>query len=140
MVYICYNLPGRHEKKMNTLQQLLKEAIDKRHLSMRAAAREIGVAHTTLIRILNGEKCDMPTLQKIAAWLGVTPSSLVDTLNTDDTTTIIAAVLSAEPELAKVFKEAAQRVIDGKMTPGELRDLVSYAAFRFGIGKENNAP
>ena len=124
---------------MNTLQRLLNEKIDKWHLSMRAAAKQIGIAHTTLIRIINGEKCDMPTLQKMAEWLGVTPSSLLDTLDTDDTATNIAAVLSAEPALAKVFNEALQRVKSGKMTQAELKDFISYAAFRFGIGKEDNS-
>ena len=123
---------------MNTLQILLKEELDKRHLSFRAAAREISVAHTTLIRIINGEPCDVPTLQKIAAWLGVAPSSLVDTMDQANTelSTAIAAVISAEPKLAIVFLEASKRLSKGEMTPQELRELVYYAAFRFGIGQE----
>jgi len=123
---------------MNTLQILLKEELDRRHLSFRAAAREINVAHTTLIRIINGEPCDVPTLQKIAAWLGVAPSSLVDTMDQANTelSTAIAAVISAEPKLAQVFIEASKRLSEGKMTPGELRELAYYAMFRFGIGQE----
>jgi len=123
---------------MNTLQILLKEELDRRHLSFRAAAREINVAHTTLIRILNGEPCDVPTLQKIATWLGVAPSSLVDTMDQANTelSSAIAAVISAEPKLATVFLEASKRLSEGRMTPQELRELVYYAAFRFGIGQE----
>jgi len=122
---------------MNTLQRLLNEKIDKWHLSMRAAAKQIGIAHTTLIRIINGEKCDMPTLQKIAEWLGVSPSSLVDTIEPDEITKSIASIISAESTLAQVFIEAGQHVRDGEITPEELRDLAAYAAFRFGLKKRD---
>jgi len=122
---------------MNTLQRLLKEHIDKDHLSMRAAAKQIGVAHTTLIRVINGETYDMPTLQKLAEWLKVTPSSLVDTIEPDDITMSVALIIAAEPTLAQVFIEAGQHVRDGEITPEELRDLACYAAFRFGIKKRD---
>ena len=123
---------------MNILQKLLKEHIDKDHLSMRAAAKQIGVAHTTLIRIVNGEACDMPTLQKLADWLEVSPSSLLDTIESDDITKVVASIISADPILAEAFILAGQHVIDGEMTPEELREIAIYAAWRFSVKKNAN--
>ena len=125
---------------MNTLQKLVKEELDKRHLSYRAAAREIGIAHTTLIRIVDGYQADVPTVQKIAAWLNVSPSSLVDTLEAADSdeeiVRAIATVISSEPELAEVFIEAGKRYNAGTMDLEEVRELARYAAYRFHLGEE----
>ena len=40
------------------IKQLLFDAMHQRNLSVRQAAREIGIAHTTLFRLLN----DRPTI------------------------------------------------------------------------------
>ena len=54
--------------------------------------------------------------QKIADWLGVTPTSIIDAegVGKDALATQIAAVLEMEPKLAQVFGEAMQRVLDGR--------------------------
>lgn len=125
---------------MNTLQQLITEELTTRRLSYRKAAREIGIAHTTLIRIIAGEPCDMPTVQKIATWLNVSPSALVDSMGNgnehQEVINAIVAVISAEPELEYVFLEAGNRLQNGTMSPEEFRELVRYAAFRFNIKME----
>lgn len=39
------------------------------HLGVRDAAREIGLSPTTYSRIENGKPMDVPTLEKLVAWL-----------------------------------------------------------------------
>jgi transcriptional regulator with XRE-family HTH domain len=127
---------------MNALQNLVKEELDVRHISYRKAASEIGIAHTTLIRIVEGYQADVPTVQKIALWLKVSPSSLMDTLETgdgDDVVRAIATIISSEPELAAIFIEAGERFQKGTMSLDEVRELARYAAWRFHIGTEEQS-
>ena len=112
---------------------LLREAQERRGLSDRAMADQIGVAHTTVSRIIAGSPADTATILKIAAWLDVAPSTLIDGLVPDAFASQIASLLRADPDVAKVFQEALHRVLDGRMTPGQFRELASYAAYRFDI-------
>lgn len=125
-----------------TLARLIQERMAANALSMRQAGREIGIAHTTLIRILNGEPYDVATAQKIADWLGVPLSTLLDTGGTsEDKDTLaanIAAVLETEPRLARVFGDAMERVLNGEMSNETFRDLAAYAAFKIQLSEEND--
>jgi transcriptional regulator with XRE-family HTH domain len=124
---------------MNTLSALLKDGLRSRGQSTRSAARQMGVAHTTLIRIQDGKPADVNTLIKICAWLGVSPASVLnaDGMGTDVLAAQIATVLESDPKLAAVFSEAMARIISGEMQPDTLRDLAAYAAYRLGIQKES---
>ena len=53
------------------LQELVKEALHSRRKSIRQAASEIGIAHTTLNRIIDGQPYDLDTARKICDWLQV---------------------------------------------------------------------
>jgi transcriptional regulator with XRE-family HTH domain len=120
------------------LAAVLSDELRRRGLSERAAAREIGVAHTTFGRAVRGEEVDLPTIRKIAAWLNVRPSVLVD-LGVDDDASLadkIELLISSEPELKDIFQEAVERVEQQRMSPGEFRELVRYAAFRMGQSGE----
>ncbi|MGD2158049.1 MAG: hypothetical protein PVG32_14330 [Anaerolineales bacterium] len=108
--------------------ELLRDALDQRKLSVRAAAREIGISHTTLLRALDGENMDIPTIEKIAAWMGIRTSLLLD-LEDDDLVRSVAAFIRQDPEIAEVFQRAVNRLESGKMSPSVLRELVRYASF-----------
>lgn len=127
----------------DTIARLLEERMGERGLSLRKAGREIGVAHTTLARILNGEPYDVPTAEKIADWLGMPLSTLLDTGGaSEDRETLaakIAAVLETEPRLARVFGDAMERVLNGEMSNEAFRDLAAYAAFKLQLVEENDA-
>jgi transcriptional regulator with XRE-family HTH domain len=115
---------------------LLKEEISERGISVRQAAREIDLSHTTLNRILAGESYDMSTAEKIAGWLNVPTSSLVDGTireGEEDFRTVIAGLFEVAPELENVFREGYRRVQRGEMEPRELRELAYFAAYRMGI-------
>ena len=101
---------------------------------------EIGIAHTTLKRILDGEPYDVATTQKIAVWLGVPLSTLLDTGGpSEDKDTLaakIAAVLETEPRLARLFGDAMDCVLSGAMSNEAFRDLAAYAAFKLQLTEE----
>jgi hypothetical protein len=96
-----------------------------------AAAREIGIAHTTLARAIQGDDIFLATAQKIADWMGVTPTSIIDAegVGKDALAAQIAAVLETEPKLAEVFGDAMQRVLDGRMDLSTFKELAAYAAY-----------
>lgn len=119
---------------------LLDEKMKKLGLSNREAARQIGVSHTTLNRILEGGDFDLTTLIQISNWLQVNPATLLGTLSpsADQTVSQCAVLLQSVPALANVFAEAARRVAAGTMSPDTFRDLAAYAAFRVEIHKGEN--
>ncbi len=125
-----------------TLARLIEERMAAEGMSLRQAGREIGIAHTTLKRILDGEPYDVATAQKIADWLSVSLSTLLDTGGTpEDKDTLaaqIAAVLETEPRLAEVFMRAMERVLNGEMSNETFRDLAAYAAFKIQLSEEND--
>jgi transcriptional regulator with XRE-family HTH domain len=123
---------------MDTLSKLLQEAINKRGVSNRAAAQEIGVSHTTISRILKGESVDYDTIILIAKWLGVNASTLMDadSLSEDALANKISALLQTEPQLAEVFEEAADRLAKGQISPDTMRDLVAFASYRLKTVKD----
>ena len=123
---------------MDTLANLLQEAINKRGISNRAAAQEIGVSHSTVFRIIQGESVDYDTIIQVAKWLGVKPSTLfdADSLTEDALASKISALLQTEPQLAEVFEEAADRLAKGQISPDTMRDLVAFAAYRLKTVKD----
>ena len=124
------------------LARLIEERMAAAGMSLRQASREIGIAHTTLKRILDGEPYDVATAQKIADWLGVPLSPLLDTRGTsqdkDTLAAKIAAVIETQPRLARVFGDAMDRVLKGEVSNEAFRDLAAYAAFKLELSEEND--
>ena len=114
------------------LTKLIQEKMNENKMSLRGAAKKIGIGHTTLMRVLEEGSCNQNTLTKIAKWMNVSPSTLIDTkgIEADSLVAGIASAFSEEPELARVFGEAMQQVVEGKRTPQLLRELAAYYAFR----------
>lgn len=123
------------------LDKILKEELAKRGLSIREAAREIGVAHTTVARMVQGITVDIGTLQKTCDWLGI---QLATVLNVEDKselglTSKLAMILEKQPELAGVFAEALDELEAGHLTTTDLADIMGYAAYRINLGKQRKA-
>ena len=114
------------------LQTILQKAMNDRGLSSHTAAEEIGTSHTTILRALRGERVDVDTVVKIANWLHVRPSELLNSMSDAPNTLSdqIAVLLSHSPELEKELREAAERVKGGQLDPAVLRDIVSYALYK----------
>ena len=120
------------------LTRLLDEEMKKRNLSARAASREIGVAHTTIIRILEGQVPDVDTFEKVAKWMGVKPSTLLDgDVEPNKAMLVIQALLEQEPKLQKIFEDAADDVLGGRLQVNELRDLLKYAAISLDLRRKD---
>jgi transcriptional regulator with XRE-family HTH domain len=124
---------------MNTLSTLLKDTLTQRDVSIRQAARDMDVSHSTLVRVMETGDCSLDTAQRIAKWLGVPVSQLLD-IESDPSPLAaqMALLIEQEPELAKVFSVAMDRVLQGDMSPEGFRELAAYAAFRFGINIPQN--
>ena len=111
-----------------------------RGLSSHAAADEIGTSHTTILRALRGDRVDVDTLVKIANWLHVRPSELLNSMSDAPNTLAdqIAVLLSHSPELESELRDAAERVKGGELDPAVLRDIVSYALYKLNSGVPDN--
>jgi transcriptional regulator with XRE-family HTH domain len=112
------------------LKEALEQAMKERRMSTREAAKEIGVSHSTIFRIINGSTFDVPTLVAIANWLNVRPSTLLDNLGKDNDLQQIAVLFESVPGLTDVLKDAAQAVKEQKADPRIIEDILSFAAFK----------
>ena len=120
---------------MEILALLVNNALKQKKLSLREASSQIGISTTTLSRIANGEIYDMGTLLAICNWLGVMPSSVTDA-EAGDLASILSALLEQYPEIKDSFEEAANKIIERKVSPETVKDLAAYIVFRVGIENE----
>jgi transcriptional regulator with XRE-family HTH domain len=114
------------------MAKLLSETMAENGLSMRQAAKQIGVSHATIMRVLNGDPSDLETARKIAGWLRVPVVDLLD-LQEDETDTLarlISAVFHQEPALVEIFDEAMKKVLQGDIPPRLIREAGWYLTFR----------
>lgn len=125
---------------MNVLSTLLKEKVQRENISIREAARRVGVSATTISRSMEGESVDVDTLIKLCEWLDVSPSGVIDSYlpGPDGLGKSIAVILETNPALAEVFGEAVERVTRGDVSPDTLRDIAAYARYRLGLEVTDN--
>jgi transcriptional regulator with XRE-family HTH domain len=120
------------EANVTALSAILEVELRRRNQSIRQISDEIGVTHTTMIRALKGKQVGFDTILKIANWLDVSPTVLINAEGKGEDALInqVALILKAEPRLGKVLQEALDRIADGRMSPEVFRDLAAYAAYR----------
>ena len=119
----------------DVLVQLIQDRMQKNRYSIREVSRQVGVAHTTIIRVLGKETVDVDTLIKLCDWLGVSPAIALDGMIETDRTLAdqIATVLEAYPGLKEVFTEAMERLNRGEISPDTMADLIAYANYRLNV-------
>ena len=121
------------KKGKSVLGNLLAEKQNQEGISTRELGRRIGIAHTTIARILDGQAVDLDTIEKVAEYLQV---NVVDLLNvgskvkTEALGAQVALLCQMEPRLVKVFRGAMHGVNKDEIPPEALRDIIRYAAFR----------
>lgn len=120
------------------LQTILQEAMADRNLSSHTAAEEIGTSHTTILRALRGDRVDVDTIIKIANWLKIRPSELLNSMSDTSLADEIAVLLSHSRELEEELKDATERVKAGVLDPAVLRDIVSYALYKLNTSGDGN--
>jgi transcriptional regulator with XRE-family HTH domain len=113
------------------LDIVLRKAMEEQGLSSHKAAEAIGVSHTTILRALRGEAVDVDTIIKIANFVNVRPSELLNSMATETTLTDqLATLLSHSRELEEQLRDALERVQAKALDPAVVRDIVSYALFK----------
>jgi transcriptional regulator with XRE-family HTH domain len=119
------------------LSELVQEKMHKESLSLREAAAEIGIAHSTLFRVLKDNTVDIPTLGVIAKWLNV---PITDVLNDqypseDELSTQIALLIQHNPKLKRAFKKALSALENGKITRSDMNEITSFVAYKISSKK-----
>jgi transcriptional regulator with XRE-family HTH domain len=114
------------------LKELLESKMKERMLSTREVAKEIGVSHTTVFRALRGDIVDVPTLVKLAAWLNVQPSQLLNSIGKSKSNLPdkIAVVIDRNPDLSKAFEQVINAIEAGKVDPEMVKDIAEYAIYK----------
>ncbi|HZW02479.1 MAG TPA: helix-turn-helix transcriptional regulator [Anaerolineaceae bacterium] len=118
------------------LKQVLEQTIKERGVTVRKAAREMGISHATIYRIYKDLPVDFPTLEKVAAWLEIPVANVLDVVsppNGDDLQAVLAEVVAVKPELAEVFAQIAQEIRAGTMDMRDLDEVVSFAAYKLNL-------
>ena len=121
------------------LNIMLKRAMRDRGLSSHKVAEKIGVSHTTILRAVRGDAVDVNTIIKIANFMNVRPSELLNSMSTDATLPDqLAVLLSHSSELEAELKVAVERVQAGDLDLAIVRDIVSYAIYKLNGAEAGN--
>lgn len=110
------------------VRALLREKLNQ-GMTEREIGREVGVAHTTIGRILDGENIAAATLEKVAAWLETNPAELAYG-DVSDVSKAISVIIAQEPALKEIFIQLAERMEAGDISPEIARELIRYTAWR----------
>jgi transcriptional regulator with XRE-family HTH domain len=121
------------------LSDVLKREMQSRDLSVRQAAKEIGVSHSTIFRVLRGDPFDVPTLIAVATWLNVRPSTLLDNIAKSDTVNEIAMLIESNPGILDVLKDALEAVRKQQANPEIIQDIISYAVYKLSLQGKRDA-
>lgn len=125
------------------LKFILAQKMKELELGSRRVAEETEVSHTTILRVPRGETVDLETVLKLSNWLGMRPSSLLNSMSEQSTLSDrVTALIEAHPSLASVFEKAIDSINAGKASPAIIDDIVAYAVYkldRIGVVDANTA-
>jgi transcriptional regulator with XRE-family HTH domain len=120
------------------LQTILQQEMKRRNVSSHGVAEAIGTSHTTVLRAMRGERVDVDTIIKLANWMNIRPSELLNSMSDTSTADQLAVLLSYSPELEAELKDATERVKAGQLDPAVVRDIVSYALYKLNTSGDHN--
>lgn len=113
------------------LSDLVHRKMEAENLSLRAAGEQVGVAHTTIDRILKDKSVDFETIEKVCDWLGVPVATVLDVReDSQEIMDQIASILALSPQLSGVFSELAEKVISGEVDPSILAEVAAFTSYR----------
>ncbi|MEM4202693.1 MAG: helix-turn-helix domain-containing protein [Candidatus Methanomethylicaceae archaeon] len=124
------------------LSNALKHKMQAEGLSEREVARRTGLSNTTVNNALKGKPVNINTLLCFARFLGVSPSSLLDSYLPDldngqaTVTSFVQYLYQQRPKLAENFSRLVQQAEKNTDIYGVLVEALHYAAYRLGIPLE----
>jgi len=114
------------------IRKLLMDEIKWRALSVRGAAREIGVAHTTIIRLLDDMPVDLETLRKVSSWLNIDMATILESPERSEKALVekFAIVLERNPGLYRLFEEYYEKMENYEIDLLDLEEILAFMIFR----------
>lgn len=118
-------------KQMNKLAELLRKRMDVENLSLRETGEKIGVSHSTVARIVDGETVEVDTLVKICDFLNIPVETVLDIREEpEEILQQVVMVLSIEPELSQIFGDIARGIINKEVDRKVLSEIAAFASYR----------
>ena len=116
------------------LRELLQRKINERGVSIRESARQMGVAHTTITRFLDGtnNSVDIDTFLSMCEWMEISPANILEAEMEGGQRlgAILAALAESYPDVFAVINGAIDRVKVGELDPRTIADILAYITFR----------
>ena len=113
------------------LPKLVSERMKDLGLSNRAAAKKIGIAHTTLERFQDGRDIDLETLIKICGFFEIPLSTAVNSLQEENSLAgDVAVLIESQPGLADRFKEAIANFKSNGLSAADLVEIIEFIIFK----------
>jgi DNA-binding Xre family transcriptional regulator len=113
------------------LIEILTHKIQEKQLSLRGAAREIGIAHTTLQRFLAGKPYEMDTVLRICKFLDIAPETALNSLpNNSDRYNDLLLILQSEPYIAHALLTSIDDFHANRLTKEDLLEIIEFVAFK----------
>lgn len=109
---------------------LLQQTMQKKQLSLRQAAEQIGLSHTTLARILDGQSYDLDTAILVCKWLGVPAAEALGISGADPLVETITTILAMNPPLQGAFQEVVGQIHSSRLEPDVLDEVLQFITFR----------
>ena len=113
------------------LSNLITTKMTEDKLSLRGAAKLVGISHATLKRAIDGEQLDLATMSKISTWLDVMLSEIVDLEGKNSSAANkIAMLIDRHPKLRDAFADALEQYEAGEIDASLIDEMIAYIAFR----------
>jgi len=114
------------------LRKLLIDEIKWRGLSVRAAAQEIGVAHTTVLRLIEGKPGDLETMRKVCSWLNVEMATILSSHERSEKALAekFAIIMERNPGLYQMFEGYYEKTETKEIDLRDLEEILAFLIFR----------
>lgn len=119
------------------LSRIVKEKIYQHRLSLRQAARQAGVSHTTIARIKDGKQVDVSTIVKIAHWLEIDYKTLLpgEDNNLQHTINSLYVLLTNNPPLATELTRMVTSLQEGRIEQNDLDEIIKYIGYKVQLSR-----